>query len=284
VKSGKSYRTPKGEYFIPLGQHAETWRKSTIPILGLVYDPDDRLIRWIDLTGYLAAHPEQCTGNVPISQRHVLDAVTLHGAFKAALRAYEAGKAGRLTLNLLSPGALQIGAIYDAWALSRSTVIYLRVMRRFILEFEAEALRRAIFLLSHAGTHPNVLYTKDTWIPDRVSEQILPSFRWSPEEIAHMLRAVDYSDWGYHTLGECLDVLFYEDPNIVAKLHIAIGLLLHDPEKEQAVRAATLALTHSCDQKAELYKLTQEHPELTTHEWFRDISSAIGQSERYSLY
>jgi hypothetical protein len=28
-----------------------------------------------------------------------------------------------------------------------------------------------------------------------------------------MLRAVDHSDYGRGTLGECLDVLLYEDPN-----------------------------------------------------------------------
>ena len=41
-----------------------------------------------------------------------------------------------------------------------------------------------------------------------------------------MVRAIDHSDYGYGTLGECLDVLLYEDPNIVKKLHLAITLLL----------------------------------------------------------
>ena len=53
--------------------------------------------------------------------------------------------------------------------------------------------RRAIFLLSHAGSHPNLLYNPDkekgNWIPPEVEEQLLPTFRWSPEEIASMLRS-----------------------------------------------------------------------------------------------
>jgi hypothetical protein len=157
-------------------------------------------------------------------------------------------------------------------------------MRRFVMDLEPKALRRAIFLLSHAGSHPNILWTKDNWIPPHVEEQILPSFRWSRDEIARMLRAADYSDWGYGTLGECLDVLFYEDPNIVAELHIAIKLLLKDPEKEHAVRAATLALTHSKDKRKELSALMQEHPALMDEEWFQEVSAAVNESGEFSLY
>src|ERR1700684_1001875 len=97
------------------------------------------------------------------------------------------------------------------------------------------AASEGYFLLSHAGTHPNILWIPDkekgNWIPEEILAGLLPSFRWSPDEIARMIRAVHYSDWGYHTVGECLDVLFYEDPNIVSKLHISIKLLLPDPEE-----------------------------------------------------
>ena len=99
-----------------------------------------------------------------------------------------------------------------------------------------------------------------------------------------MLRAVASSAWGYGTLGECLDVLFYEDPNIVSKLHIAIKLLLKDPEKDQAVRAATLALTHSKNKRKELALLVQEHPALADQEWFQDVSAAVEESGNFSLY
>jgi hypothetical protein len=156
------------------------------------------------------------------------------------------------------------------------------------MDLQPETLRRAIFLLSHAGSHPNILYNPDkekgNWIPPEVEEQLLPTFRWSPEEIASMLRAVDYHDWGYHTLGECLDVLLYEDSNIVAKLHIAITLLPKDPEKDNAVRAATVALSHAKDKRRELASLRQEYPALTEEEWFQDVSAAVEESGEFSVY
>jgi len=285
IKSGASYRTSAGDYIIPVDIHANLWRRSTVPVFGLVYDPDDTGIRWVDLTGCLRAHPDQAGGGVPVSGRQRLDDLSLRGAFTNAVRAYASRGAGELTLNLLSSDPFQTDAVYDAWALSRSDAKYLLIMRRFLMDLEPRPLQRAIFLLSHVGSHPNIFWTKDNWISPAAEAQLLPAFRWSPEEIAHMLRAVDPADYGYGTLGECLDVLLYEDPNLVAKLHIAIKLLLKDPEITPAVRAATLALSHSRrDQRKELAILTQEHPELMEHEWFQEASVAVQQSADFSLY
>jgi hypothetical protein len=284
VKSGVSYRNSKGDYVVPVEKHSEFWRRSTVPVFGIVYDPDDSQIRWVDLTGYLRANPEQSDGSIPVSGRHTLDQQSLRGAFTNAVRAYVARGAGDLTLNLLSPDPFQTDAVYDAWALSRSDPKYLLIMRRFIMDLLPESLRRAIWLLSHVGSHPNILWTKDNWIKPESERQLLPSFRWSPEEIAHMLRAVEHSDYGGGTLGECLDVLLYEDANLVSKLHITIKLLLENTDATQAVRAATLALTHSRDQRKQLAILISDYPMLMEHEWFQDIAASILEGGNLSLY
>lgn len=284
IKSGVSYRTSKGDYMVPVEHHADLWRRSTVPVFGIVHDPDDAQLRWVDLTGYLRAHPEQQLGSVPVVGRHTLDELTLRGAFTSAVRAYAARGTTDLVLNLLSPDPFQTGAVYDAWALSRSEPKYLLLLRRFIMDLLPEALRRSIWLLSHVGSHPNIFFTKDTWIKPEAEQLLLPSFRWSPEELAHMLRAVDHSDYGRGTLGECLDVLLYEDPNIVRKLHLAITLLLKDTDHPQAVRAASLTLTHSRDQRKQLALLIADYPTLMEHEWFQDITAAVEESGDLSLY
>lgn len=100
-----------------------------------------------------------------------------------------------------------------------------------------------------------------------------------------MLRAVDHSAYGYGTLGECLGVLLYEDSNVVRKLHIAITLLLKDPDHTQAVRATTLALSHARDQKIELALLVNDFPALIEHEWFRELAAVLEESpQRFTLY
>ena len=287
IKSGVSYRTAKGDYFIPVGSHAESWRLHTIPVFGIVYDPEDTLMRWVDITGYLRAHPRQESGTIPVSCDSVLTVTSLAAEFRDAIIPY-VGQFGTIALNLLLAGDLQMDALYDAWALGRFDPKYLLIVRRLIMDLQPETLRRAIFFLSHAGSHPNILYNTDklkgNWIPPEVEEQLLPTFLWSPEEIARMLRAVDYQDWGYHSLGECLDVLFYEDSNIVAKLHIAINLLLKDPERDNAVRAATIALSHAKDKRKELVLLKQDYPTLMEEEWFQNVSAAVEESGEFSVY
>ena len=99
-----------------------------------------------------------------------------------------------------------------------------------------------------------------------------------------MLRAVGVDDYGSGTLGECLDVLLYEDSNVVAKMHITINLLLKGEHQKQAVRAATLALTHARDQQKEVNHLTQRYPALLESDWFREVAAAVHQGSRLSLY
>jgi hypothetical protein len=99
-----------------------------------------------------------------------------------------------------------------------------------------------------------------------------------------MIRAVEPEDYGYGTLGESLDVLLYEDPDIVAKLRSAIGLMLKADDVTAAVRGATLSLSHSREVRRELSLLLQEYPTLTNDEWFHDVAAAVVECGRYSLY
>ena len=103
IKSGVSYRTAKGDYFIPVGDHAESWRLHTIPVFGVVYDPDDTLMRWVDITGYLRAHPHQDGGNIPVSRDSVLTIAGLAGEFREVIIPY-VGRFGTIALNLLLAG------------------------------------------------------------------------------------------------------------------------------------------------------------------------------------
>ena len=151
IKSGVSYRTNKSDYLVPVEHHANLWRRSTVPVFGIVHDPNDFQLRWVDLTGYLRAHPDQAGGNIPVAGRQMLDELTLREAFTNAVRAYGARGTTDLALNLLSSDLFQTGAVYDAWALSRSDPKYLLLLRRFLMDLQPEATRRSIWLLSGRG-------------------------------------------------------------------------------------------------------------------------------------
>jgi hypothetical protein len=284
IKSGESFRTAHGDYFIPVEKHADSWRHSTVPVFGLVHDPSDLLLRWVDITGYLRAHLSQEGGNIPVSRNAVLTEAGLHGEFGHAVSAYEASKGGTIALSLLSGGDSQIEAVFDAWALGRHDARYLLLLRRLIQELQLPATRRAIGALSHAGMHPDIFWTKDNWIPKAIVEEVRTSFHWSPEEIAHMIEAIDPEEWGRGTLGQSFDVLMYEDPDVVTKLRAAVTLILGRGNLVGGVRVAMLALSHSRDARHELSLLIQEQPTLTDDESFREIAAAVREFGSFSIY
>jgi len=172
IKSGESFRASHGDYFITVGKHSDSWRGSTVPVFGLVYDPSDRLLRWADLTGYLRAHPQQFGGSIPVPRNMILDGRSLFGEVRSAVSECAAGGRGSIALDLLSPGALQAEAVFDAWALGRHDARYLILLRRLILELLPRALRHAIAALAHAAPHPDIFWTKDNWILPEIKRQV----------------------------------------------------------------------------------------------------------------
>jgi len=72
VKSGEKYRRSDG-YAIPVERHFDDWRQSRVPVLGVVYDPEDKNLHWINLTKVLRSC-EISPRWVQIPKDNILDA------------------------------------------------------------------------------------------------------------------------------------------------------------------------------------------------------------------
>jgi hypothetical protein len=285
IKAGRSFRKSDGSYFLPVESHADNWRRSTVPVFGLVYDPDDRTLRWGDLTAYLRTRPEQDGGTVPISRDAILDECTIRTGFAKAVGAYALLGGAAVALNLLSRAEhLQADVVFDAWALGRQNARFLILLRRLILDLSFANTRRAIAALSHATPHPDILWHKGNWIPEAVEREVQRSFRWSPAELAHMLAAIDVEDWGRGTLGQSFDMLVYQDPDDLAGLHRSVGVLIAQSNVEIAARAATVALAHAENARVELSLLKRDYPELCTDDWFAEVATTVEEFGGLSLY
>ena len=179
-----------------------------------MYDPEDGYLRWADITGYLRARPEQNSGSVKVFRANILDATSLHADFSAAISAYARDNGDAIALRLLGDDIQQCLAVLDAWALGRQDARFLILLRRLIIDLRPDALRDAIHGLSHVCGHPDIWFTGKNWIPPEIQCVTRRSFRWSPAEVAHMLSAVPSEDYGRGTLGQSLDVLLHQDPDI----------------------------------------------------------------------
>ena len=76
IKSGVKYRRASG-YSIPCGHHIDDWIKSRIPVIGVVYDPEMRMLYWVNLTQHLREESTQGKRpkSVPVSDEAMLDKV-----------------------------------------------------------------------------------------------------------------------------------------------------------------------------------------------------------------
>ncbi|GAB1824319.1 DUF4365 domain-containing protein [Herbidospora sp. RD11066] len=77
VKSGRKYKRANG-YAIPLGDHAHDWRHSKIPVIGVVYDNDNKELYWVNLTKFLKEYGADITW-IPIPRENVMSDSSLRG-------------------------------------------------------------------------------------------------------------------------------------------------------------------------------------------------------------
>jgi hypothetical protein len=285
IKSGLSYRTNSGDYLIPLNHHAGTWRNSTVPIFGIVYDPDDKQLRWTDLTAYLQNNPSRQSGSVPVSRSSLLTETSLAGEFVRAIHKYSSAGGSYIVLNMLSDVTEeQIGAVFDAWALGRSDARYLLLLRRVISELSPQATRRAIWLLSHVTPHPDIFWTPQNWIPDDVKDRVRSSFRWSVEEISHMFMALDVEETGRGTLGQSLHLILREDRFVVENMKQTVAHLLRVSETDHAMHVLVTTLASSENPSEILEELIIQHAELLEDDWVQDIRAALREHNYFDLY
>lgn len=58
IKSGTSYRNSSGLYrFQSDRNHFEYWASHTLPILAVIFDPEEKKAFWVDITGFLRDNP-----------------------------------------------------------------------------------------------------------------------------------------------------------------------------------------------------------------------------------
>jgi ribosomal protein S18 acetylase RimI-like enzyme len=58
IKAGKSY-IKNGQFFVRADRdHFETWSRYSVPVIGIVFNPDNNEARWVDISEYLLQNPE----------------------------------------------------------------------------------------------------------------------------------------------------------------------------------------------------------------------------------
>lgn len=285
IKAGTSYRRHSGGYFIPIDQHAKSWRESTVPVFGIVFDPEINWLGWVDLTGYLRENPRIESGNITVPSGNALSDASF-AEFCRAVGSYRQSPSDSLFLNLLSVSPQrQAQALTDAWALSRRDARYLLLCRRSMLELSRPATRWLLWRLSHVAGNPDIFYVHETWLPTATQARLRESFRWSVAELVHAFAAIDpHEEWGRGTLGQCLDTLLLADGNFPSQLPAVTQALLGLGNLEAAIRATAVALGHTADPLDLLRAQLERFVALRDSEWLKELLMALREHNHFSLY
>lgn len=284
IKSGNSYRARSGDYLIPIGRHGDTWRNSTVPIFGIVYDPDGGALRWVDITGYLRENPGKNSGSILVSSLSVLTEESLSGDFGAAIQKYSPGSDVRILENLLSEEEeQQTSAVLDLWARGRVDSRYLRLLRRVVPDLSFAATRYAIWALSHVTSHPDIFRTSRNRISHDVADRVRMSFRWSVDEICHMFMALNIEESGRGTLGQSLHMILLEDNTVVDSMEQCVDKLLQASEPDHAMHVLITMLASVDNPRGTLREMTARHAELRG-DYSQELMESLREDNSLHLY
>lgn len=184
IKGGRSRRRSGGYRIEGSSNNRRQWANSTIPVIGLVWDPDMSRLFWLDLTDTLTTAGLNAELFVPASNH-----LTGGSEFRR-FKKYVGSVAHRQAsiLDLVSPDAdLQLAGIAAAYHIGRTDGRALVLLRKLFLGFHPEPRRSAVWALASAVPHPDILGSLDG-SPDPAAEAVLErSIAWTVEEVCQLL-------------------------------------------------------------------------------------------------
>jgi Domain of unknown function (DUF4365) len=211
VKGGVSYRRKHG-YAIPGSpDDLDLWASSTVPIFGVVHDPEEDDLHWVNLTSWARAQASSPSPmEAPVEGTFRLDPQTL-GAFVSEARSFLAASGPPALVGLAdSDPEVQRAAIYDAFALGRRDprpLLLLRAALRYMSD--RETLRLAVSVLALCVPHPDIIRHAGNWIEEQVRRAVRDTFDWSYEELCQLLAAADPEEYERGGLGQTVHAVVW---------------------------------------------------------------------------
>ncbi len=283
IKSGVSFKDGDN-YKIPCKPaDIVVWRGSTVPIYGMVYDPDRNSVHWENLTAWASnlaegSFPTSC----PVPASNFLSDETLP-LFVKQVRFHIERSQPRI-LDLASTDAVkQMGAVSDCLAFGRSDARPLLLLRASIRWLEdPDALWPAIQILSLVTPHPDIYWVKDNWLPDEIRYEVKASFSWSLEEAEALLAAPAGDMWGRGDLGQGVYMLLDADPDCDQLLERVVMTTSDDDVRWQA---ASLRVGRADEHGlAVLQDLVNRAPRLSGAHVFAQLEQTLRDHGSVSLF
>ena len=299
VKGGRSFYR-KGRWVIPASPTDwEYWRSSTLPVIGMTWDPDTQIIHWVNLTQHARARvlisdtgygfELQNDQAAHVVAEQVLTQSTF-GDFLNEVNKYLRATSSSAFLDLLSgDDETRRRGVYACWTLGRRDPRPLILLRNLLPRMHGVSLSDGITVLAHATPHPDIFWTSRNWISKPVEEEVQAAMRWSPSELVSLVYGVEQLDpefvgWQRGGLGQSLWSIIAVDPGALSALRISVKLATEERKLDTAVRLLICFQWLAANPREDLRELLAETPALNGHEWVNGILQAVDRYGRVEIY
>ncbi|WP_104044325.1 DUF4365 domain-containing protein [Arthrobacter sp. ZGTC412] len=297
VKGGKTFFR-KGRWFIPATPKDWIyWRSSTVPIIGMVHDPETGAIRWINLSqlarsrvqidGYDASPQSDELAEVVVTE--VVDDDHLD-RFLDEVEAYLAATAESAYLLLVEDDdKLRRRGVFNCWTLGRRDPRPLILLRRLLPSMSGESLLVGITVLAHVTHHPDIFWSERNWITPLIKNEVRATLQWSAGELATLVNAVETmddggSEWRRGGVGQSLWSIMVVDPDLCQKLPGAIGICVAAGQLQAALRLVICYQYLADDSVAVVDAMMEEHPRLAEEEMAGYLVEQVHEWGRLDVY
>ena len=285
IKGGKKYCRNYG-YAIPVDGHLQVWRTSSVPIAGIVFDPEDGQLRWCNVTKYLNERMQENIKFIPVEKNKILTAETLHLDFKQSFESVAKHFIDDPLLQLFSNShESQIAGLLDCFALGRNDARVFIALRYLLRALTNEKLKLAIKILSHLTPHPDIFWHAQNWINQDVKDKVQPFLNWTKDDIFWLLSEVTWDQWERGAVGEDLYMLFIQDNCIKEKMqNVAISALAEGLE-DVALSALILSVYWASENGLEEFnKLVLANPRFRQLDLISEIESPLNEFGYISIF
>jgi hypothetical protein len=292
IKSGPSYFRG-GQWVIPGDpQDFTLWRESTVPFFGVAHDPASNALRWVDLSyaarvsdPYLSPVVSGPYGKkaVPVPDANRLDVAVepFLEAARTALRRWS----GLPTTALLSedPDTVAVG-IADTFAVGRHDPDAFLLLAALFRRLPPDCRNLALSALAMATHHPDIFWSKSTWIPSTVTRAVEERCRWGGDDLEALLALIDDENGiARGTVGQSVFHVLELDKTVDDRLFE----LATNRGRPDAVRfwAAVILLYRAGDDAPPLLsRLLRRAPDLASVNNFEEVNSVIREFGYVSLF
>lgn len=299
VKGGGSFFR-HGQWVIPsTPTDWAYWRASTVPIIGMVWNPKDGVIRWRNLTelarspvviddqGYDSTRQSDDQPNIAVTE--VLDYETF-GEFVKQVESYLRATDTSAYLQLLDrDDEVRRQGIFNCWSLGRRDPRPFILLRHLLPTFDGNSLVEGITVLAHATSHPDIYWRPTNWISPLVKDEVQLSFRWTLDELVNLVDKVEnlgdeFPGWERGGVGQSLWAILAIDPALKEKLPRAIRAAVEERKFDAGFRLLVCYQWLSENPLEEVSRVLRTNPELQAHESVNMLIEMLHEHGQVPVY